>query len=174
MGPLRLIDEIGVDITVDIAETLAKAYNRRDQAPEILRHMREANMLGRKTGSGFYKYEGKQQTPNESLEQWRQKSMLQITGEAINIQLILLMINEAARCIEEQVVEKPEDVDYGMILGVGFPPCRGGPLRFAENYGLKNIWTGLDKLRDFVDRKFTPCELLKKHAHDRTTFYENR
>jgi 3-hydroxyacyl-CoA dehydrogenase/enoyl-CoA hydratase/3-hydroxybutyryl-CoA epimerase len=174
MGPLRLIDEIGVDITVDIAETLAKAYNRRDQAPEILRHMREANMLGRKTGSGFYKYEGKQQTPNESLEQWRQKSMLQITGEAINIQLILLMINEAARCIEEQVVEKPEDVDYGMILGVGFPPYRGGPLRFAENYGLKNIWTGLDKLRDFVDRKFTPCELLKKHAHDRTTFYENR
>jgi 3-hydroxyacyl-CoA dehydrogenase / enoyl-CoA hydratase / 3-hydroxybutyryl-CoA epimerase len=174
MGPLRLIDEIGVDITVDIAETLAKAYGRRDQAPETLRHMREANMLGRKTGSGFYKYEGKQQTPNESLEQWRQKSMLQITGEAINIQLILLMINEAARCIEEQVVEKPEDVDYGMILGVGFPPYRGGPLRFAENYGLKNIWTGLDKLRDFVDRKFTPCELLKKHAHDRTTFYENR
>ena len=59
MGPLRLIDEIGVDITVDIADTLEKAFGARDRAPEILRKMQEAKMLGRKTGSGFYKYEGK-------------------------------------------------------------------------------------------------------------------
>src|SRR5213075_2367605 len=70
MGPLRLIDEIGVDITVDIGSTLEKAYGHRDHAPDILRKMREANLLGRKSGAGFYKYEGKSQTPDESLEQW--------------------------------------------------------------------------------------------------------
>ena len=70
MGPLRLIDEIGVDITVDIAETLEKAFGERDRAPEILRKMQAAKMLGRKTGSGFYKYEGKQQTPNEVSKVW--------------------------------------------------------------------------------------------------------
>ena len=68
MGPLRLIDEIGVDITVDIADTLEKAFGARDRAPAILQKMQEARMLGRKTGSGFYKYEGKEQTPNEAIE----------------------------------------------------------------------------------------------------------
>src|SRR5881398_3438539 len=73
MGPLRLIDEIGVDITVDIANTLEKAYGQRDRAPKILREMQSAKMLGRKSGRGFYRYEGKQQSPNESLKQWRSR-----------------------------------------------------------------------------------------------------
>ena len=68
MGPLRLIDEIGVDITVDIAATLEKAFGARARPPAILQKMQEAKMLGRKTGSGFYKYEGKEQSPNEAIE----------------------------------------------------------------------------------------------------------
>ena len=71
MGPLRLIDEIGVDITVDIANTLEKAYGERDRASKILLQMREEKLLGRKSGSGFYKYEGKTQSPNEQLDGWR-------------------------------------------------------------------------------------------------------
>src|SRR5438876_553904 len=73
MGPLRLIDEIGIDVTIDIASTLEKGYGRRDRAPEILKRMREAKLLGRKSGSGFYNYEGKQQLPNELLTPWRRK-----------------------------------------------------------------------------------------------------
>src|SRR5438445_5165830 len=71
MGPLRLIDEIGVDITVDIANTLEKAYGKRNRAPKILREMQSAKMLGRKAGGGFYKYEGKSQTQNAEIEKWR-------------------------------------------------------------------------------------------------------
>src|SRR5438874_1608690 len=67
MGPLRLIDEIGIDVSVDIAATLEKAYGRRDRAPAILKSMRESKLLGRKSGSGFYKYEGREQSPNESV-----------------------------------------------------------------------------------------------------------
>src|SRR4029077_17880899 len=74
MGPLRLIDEIGIDITVDIAATLEEAFGESDRACKILQEMYAAKILGRKTGAGFYKYEGKQQSPNESLQQWRQES----------------------------------------------------------------------------------------------------
>jgi 3-hydroxyacyl-CoA dehydrogenase/enoyl-CoA hydratase/3-hydroxybutyryl-CoA epimerase len=208
MGPLRLIDEIGVDIAVDIAATLEKAYGRRDQSPEILRKMLDSKMLGRKTAAGFYKYEGKEQPPNEGIEQWRKARRHSERSEAkrsaveesrdetlratqrdpstpkafgarddseddLARRLIFLMINEAARCLEEKVVESPEDADYGMILGTGFAPHRGGPLRFADYFGPKKIVDEMERLAQ-SEEKFAPCELLKKHARDETKFYENR
>jgi 3-hydroxyacyl-CoA dehydrogenase / enoyl-CoA hydratase / 3-hydroxybutyryl-CoA epimerase len=173
MGPLRLIDEIGVDITVDIAATLEKAFGARDRAPEILQKMHEAKMLGRKSGGGFYKYEGKQQTPNLKLQQWRQESGEKFGLENITNRLTFLMVNEAARCLEEKVVASPEDADYGMVLGTGFPVFRGGPLRFAESVGLKKVVTDLDGIHSRVGEKFAPCDLLRQHAQDGTTFYQD-
>jgi 3-hydroxyacyl-CoA dehydrogenase/enoyl-CoA hydratase/3-hydroxybutyryl-CoA epimerase len=190
MGPLRLIDEIGVDITVDIGNTLEKAYRQRDHVPTILLWLRDQQMLGRKTGAGFYKYEGKTQKPNESLMQWRyglhgepegrdgpnippdqhQDPRLQIDEEHLAHRLIFLMVNEAARCVEEEVVESPADADYGMILGTGFAPFRGGPLRFAEHFGLKTTVEELERLAR-TEQKFLPCEILKKHAREGTMFY---
>ena len=81
------------------------------------------------------------------------------------------MVNEAARCVEEKVVESPEDADYGMILGTGFAPFRGGPLRFAEHFGLNKIVDEMNRLAQ-SEEKFPPCEILKKHARDGTKFYE--
>ncbi len=170
MGPLRLIDEIGVDVTVDIADTLAKAFGRRDQSPKILLEMQSAKMMGRKTGAGFYKYEGKQQSPNDVIEKWRAAGGRVDPGGLPN-RLIFLMVNEAARCLEEDVIASPEDADYGMILGTGFAPFRGGPLRFAEHFGLKKIVEEMERLAQ-TEEKFAPCELLKKHARHGTNFYE--
>jgi 3-hydroxyacyl-CoA dehydrogenase/enoyl-CoA hydratase/3-hydroxybutyryl-CoA epimerase len=164
--------------------------------------LRDQQMLGRKTGAGFYKYEGKKQTPNEALIQWitshsersgtkrsaveesrdatlkeRHRAPSTSPGSAqddgVNIvqRLILLMVNEAARCVEEGIVDAPEDADYGMILGTGFAPFRGGPLRFAEHFGLKRTVEELERLTR-TEEKFTPCEILKKHARDGTKFYE--
>jgi 3-hydroxyacyl-CoA dehydrogenase/enoyl-CoA hydratase/3-hydroxybutyryl-CoA epimerase len=172
MGPLRLIDEIGVDITVDIAYTLEKAFGTRDCAAEILRKMNDAGILGRKSGAGFYRYEGKQQTPNETLQEWRQASGGNTTAEEITRRLTFLMVNEAARCLEEKVVATPEDADYGMVLGTGFPTFRGGPLRYAEDYGLKKLAVEMAGLRERAGEKFTPCDLLRQHAQNGTTFYE--
>jgi 3-hydroxyacyl-CoA dehydrogenase/enoyl-CoA hydratase/3-hydroxybutyryl-CoA epimerase len=182
MGPLRLIDEIGVDITLDIAATLEKTYGKRAAAAEILRKMQSAKMLGRKTGGGFYKYEGKQQTPNESINEWRKSQSANadvdpaaasaLAGEGLANRLVFLMVNEAARCVEEKVVESPEDADYGMILGTGFAPFRGGPLRFAEHFGLKKLVDEMNGLAQ-IDDKFQPCEILKKHADEGTKFYES-
>ena len=86
--------------------------------------------------------------------------------------LMFLMVNEAARCIEEKVVESPEDADYGMILGTGFAPHRGGPLRFAEHFGLKEIVDAMNRLGQ-KEEKFLPCEILKRHAQDGTKFYKS-
>jgi 3-hydroxyacyl-CoA dehydrogenase/enoyl-CoA hydratase/3-hydroxybutyryl-CoA epimerase len=173
MGPLRLIDEIGIDITVDIADTLEKAFGARDRAPDILRKMHEAKMLGRKAGGGFYKYEGKQQTPSERLQEWRQESGENFAAENITERLTFLMVNEAARCLEEKVVAAPEDADYGMILGTGFPTFRGGPLRYAEHFGLKKLVTEMDGIHSRAGEKFAPCDLLRQHAQNGTTFYEH-
>jgi 3-hydroxyacyl-CoA dehydrogenase/enoyl-CoA hydratase/3-hydroxybutyryl-CoA epimerase len=185
MGPLRLIDEIGVDITIDIANTLEKTYGGRDHAAAALHWLREAKMLGRKTGGGFYRYEGKSQTPNDALEKWRTAavargadpgrsagSALAATKDQIANRLMFLMVDEAARCVEEKVVASAEDADYGMILGTGFAPFRGGPLRFADHFGLKKIVEELETLAKTED-KFTPCELLRKHARDGTKFYDH-
>jgi 3-hydroxyacyl-CoA dehydrogenase/enoyl-CoA hydratase/3-hydroxybutyryl-CoA epimerase len=172
MGPLRLIDEIGIDITVDIAATLEKAYGDRDRAAEILQKMYAAKILGRKTGSGFYKYEGKQQAPNEAIQEWRTESGEKFGLENITNRLVYLMVNEAARCLEEKVVATPEDADYGMVLGTGFPVFRGGPLRFAESVGLKKVVTDMDGIHSRAGEKFAPCDLLRQHAQDGTTFYE--
>lgn len=171
MGPLRLIDEIGLDITVDIADTLEKPYGRRDRAPEILRKMQEAKMLGRKSGSGFYKYEGKQQTENEALQQWRQRSEATSSGENLADRLVFLMVNEAARCLEEKVVSSPEDADFGMMMGTGFPGTRGGPLRYADYLGAKKLVTEMDALHSEAGEKFAPCDLLRTQAEKGTTFY---
>lgn len=205
MGPLRLIDEIGVDITNDIAATLEKSLGERARTPEILHQMRAAKTLGRKTGSGFYKYEGKQQLPNESLEQYRHlersvaerneversrgvstkhgresfqeapgdpSTALRSAQDDLAHRLIFLMVNEAARCLEEKVVATPEDADYGMILGTGFAPLRGGPLRFADHFGLTNLVQEMDKLAT-REKKFQPCDLLREHAEKGIKFYED-
>jgi len=192
MGPLRLIDEIGVDITVDIGNTLEKAYGRRDHVSTVLLWLRDQKMLGCKTGGGFYKYEAKTQTPNDSLTKWRRAlhgepegaggpnippdwhrdPRLRLNEEDLAHRLIFLMVNEAARCVEGKVVDSPEDADYGMILGTGFAPFRGGPLRLAEHFGLDKVVDELERMAQ-SEEKFSPCEILKKHARDGTKFYES-
>src|SRR5439155_23307857 len=117
MGPLRLMDEIGIDVTVDIATTLERAYGRRDHAPAVLLWLRDGQMLGRKSSVGFYKYDGKTAAPNDALAQWRRglhgdvegaegpvippdwhrDPRLRLTGEELAHRLVFLMVNVAAR-----------------------------------------------------------------------------
>ena len=184
--PSQVIDEIGLDITVDIAATLEKSLGARGSTPAILQKMQEAKMFGRKTGSGFYKYEGKQQSPNEAIEKWRGPvagdafpsrsaplpnpvpGTASLATDDLALRLVYLMVNEAARCLEEKVVAAPEDADYGMILGTGFAPLRGGPLRFSDHVGAAEMV----RLGEKLGGKFQPCDLLRKHAENGTKFYE--
>src|SRR5207244_1395189 len=185
---MKLVEVVIAKQTSD--ETLARAYGKRDYGSAVLLWLRDQQMLGHKTGAGFYKYEGKTNKPNESLMQLRvvagggdpgrgegsTKSQPGSSPPATDVdiahRLVFLMVNEAARCVEEKVVDSPEDADYGMILGTGFAPFRGGPLRFAEHFGLKKVVDELDRLAR-TEEKFSACEILKKHARDGTKFYES-
>jgi 3-hydroxyacyl-CoA dehydrogenase/enoyl-CoA hydratase/3-hydroxybutyryl-CoA epimerase len=185
MGPLRLIDEIGIDITIDIAATLAASLGERARTPGILTKMRGEKMLGRKAGGGFYKYEGRKRMPNESLDEWRvvaggvdagrfaavpsgQPGSTPPATTDLALRLVYLMANEAARCLEEKVVASPEDADYGMILGTGFAPLRGGPLRFVDHFGIGEMVRAGER----HGGKFQPCNLLREHAQKGTKFYK--
>jgi 3-hydroxyacyl-CoA dehydrogenase/enoyl-CoA hydratase/3-hydroxybutyryl-CoA epimerase len=83
------------------------------------------------------------------------------------------MVNEAARCLEGDVVATAEDADFGMMMGTGFAPFRGGPLRYADHVGIKKVVAEMNELHSRAGEKFVPCDLLRHHAQNGTKFYED-
>ncbi len=173
MGPLRLLDEVGLDVATDVAENLSSKFSRM-QVPLALGKMRDAGMLGRKSGSGFYHYKYPRERENARAG-WFQKSSMARDWKAPLLQkrMVLLMINEAARCLEEGVVSTPEDVDFGMVMGTGFAPFRGGPLRYADRVGAASLVKDMDALGIAGEPRFLACELLRSMAASGKKFYEN-
>src|SRR5687768_1794660 len=103
--------------------------------------MLDKKLLGRKSGEGFYVHaKDKDPSPSSKAESLRPKgARKQLSAEELTSRLVLLMINEAARCLEEGVVESAADVDLAMVMGTGFAPFRGGPLRYADSLGLPKV-----------------------------------
>ncbi len=155
MGPLRLLDEVGLDIATDVAETLGSPSR-------ALAAMRDAGLLGRKSGRGFYLYVQPREKPNADLAPFR-RGRENPSRDALRERMVLPMVNEAARCLEEKVVATADDVDFGMVMGTGFAPFRGGPLRYADYAGIASL----------VSRMKEPCELLKTMAAEGRKFYED-
>jgi 3-hydroxyacyl-CoA dehydrogenase len=87
--------------------------------------------------------------------------------------MVLLMVNEAARCLEEEIVPEPADVDFAMIMGTGFAPFRGGPLRYADFVGTASIVAAMNRLADSGARHFVPCALLRDLAASGKPFYKS-
>lgn len=130
MGPLRLIDEVGLDVALHVASTLAAAFPDRMKVPEILERMVAKQMLGRKNNSGFYRYKGKETLPNPDALKLRSGTTANPDG--LPLRLANKMSEEAARCLDEGVAASADDIDLAMILGTGYPPFRGGPLRHRD------------------------------------------
>ncbi len=173
MGPLRLIDEVGVDVSMHVAATLVGHYSDRLETPPLLGIMLERKWLGRKSGRGFYMHDGKDAAPNSELNQFRLGDTARgLSREELQHRMVLLMVNEAARCLEEQVVAEPEDVDFGMIMGTGFAPFRGGPLRYADSASLSRMADEMNRLVDAGAKRYLPCPLLQNMAVFGGRFYE--
>ncbi|MEY4199056.1 MAG: Fatty acid oxidation complex subunit alpha [Verrucomicrobiota bacterium] len=165
MGPLRLVDEVGTDVSLHVAETLASHYHRRMAVPEVLGKLVKGGHLGRKSGEGFYLHKGKEATVGESAERFvKDDSAANLDRVDLELRMVLLMVNEAARCVEEGIVSGPEDVDFAMIMGAGFAPFRGGPLRHADTLGVANVLRAMNELVDEGEERFAPCALLKDLA----------
>jgi len=173
MGPLRLIDEVGVDVAQHVADTLAQKFSSRMDTPAVLTRMLEAKLLGRKGGRGFYIYSGKKDpVVDADIDRLqRSQSSANLSRQDLRNHMVFLMVNEAARCLEERIVDSPEDVDFGMIMGTGFAPFRGGPLRYADRTGISSLVHEMDQLASRGEARFAPCDLLRQMAQDKRTFY---
>jgi 3-hydroxyacyl-CoA dehydrogenase / enoyl-CoA hydratase / 3-hydroxybutyryl-CoA epimerase len=129
--------------------------------------------LGRKSGRGFYIYEGgKKRGVDDSV--YRLLGVHPNGGPRpaeILQRLVLGMVNEAARALGEAVVRNPRDGDIGAIFGFGFPPFRGGPLRYADDLGAERIVADLERLAERLGVRFAPCEVLGEHARQGIKFY---
>jgi 3-hydroxyacyl-CoA dehydrogenase/enoyl-CoA hydratase/3-hydroxybutyryl-CoA epimerase len=175
MGPLRLIDEVGVDVSSHVAADLASKFSDRMFLPEVLAKMLTDGLLGKKSGKGFYLHDkkSKEARVNSRINNYcTDASFARLTQDELRNRMVLLMVNEAARCLEGGIVEEAADVDFGMIMGTGFAPFLGGPLRLADHIGLSQIVNEMKRLADGEPR-FTPCNLLQTLASTGQKFYES-
>lgn len=175
MGPLRLIDEVGVDVSHHVASDLASKFRDRMHCPEVLTKMLADELLGKKNGKGFYLHskKGKEPVVNSRIDTYKSgTACAKLNREELRTRMVLLMINEAARCLEGGIVEEAADVDFGMIMGTGFAPFLGGPLRFADSVGIPHIVDEMKRLAD-EELRFTPCNLLQTLAGTGQKFYKS-
>jgi 3-hydroxyacyl-CoA dehydrogenase/enoyl-CoA hydratase/3-hydroxybutyryl-CoA epimerase len=172
MGPLRLTDEVGFDVATHVARELEGRLPYLGPLDDTLEKMMAKGWLGRKSGKGFYQYESNsKESPNPELGGFQAtEPAVQNQGD-LRDRLVLIMVNEAARTLEEKVVEGPEDVDFGMVMGTGWSPFRGGPLRFADSFGVSTVVSRLNNLRERIGGRFAPCDLLSMMARKGDTFY---
>lgn len=177
MGPLRLVDEVGIDVTSHAGESLHKALGDRLDPSAPLVALANSGRLGKKGGAGFYRYEnGKEAGVDESvyaaLKSAVPSERRTLDQKEIRGRLVLAMINEAARALDEGVVARAADVDLAMIMGTGFPPFRGGLMRFADTIHLKTLLSRLHEMEDVHGERFTPAPLIERLAAEDRSFYE--
>lgn len=174
MGPLRLTDEVGVDVASHVAETIATHFSARLRTPPLLAAMMKDGLLGRKSGRGFYIHNKKSKGTdvNGKIDQYQAgTSAAAYTRDELRNRMVFLMVNEAARCLEEGIVGEAADVDFGMVMGTGFAPFLGGPLRFADFVGVPQVVEEMHQLAQKGEMQFAPSSLLESMAGRQQKFY---
>jgi 3-hydroxyacyl-CoA dehydrogenase/enoyl-CoA hydratase/carnithine racemase len=178
VGPIALIDEVGIDVGAHVARDLGEAFaDRSHPSGDVLTRMVEAGFEGRKNRRGFYSYpngrkKGRKR-PDEEVyaffgDSVRRRSM---PPSEIHGRLALIMVNEAVHCLQDGVIATPRDGDLGAVLGLGFPPFRAGPFHHVDAVGASAIADDLRRLEDRCGTRFRPAELLLDMATRAARFY---
>jgi len=172
MGPFEVLDEVGLDVARKVAGVLGRAFPDRTPPATVLEKLVAAGRLGRKSGLGFYRHRGRDRRPDPGLCAFLglRRGRKSPGPEVLAERMVLAMINEAARCLEEQVVADAGMLDVAMIFGAGFPPFRGGLLRHADALGLAKVEARLTSLGAEKGERFRPAALLKRLAAAGGTF----
>ncbi|WP_313653834.1 fatty acid oxidation complex subunit alpha FadJ [Pantoea sp.] len=168
VGPLQLLDEVGIDVGSKISPILAQAYGERFAAPAAFAAVLKDGRKGRKNRKGFYRYD---------QPRWQRKktdaslyALLKVTPQArqseaeIAERCMMMMLNEAARCLDEQVIGSARDGDIGAVFGIGFPPFLGGPFHYIDRLGAADVVNRLTRLTQRYGERFTPCDALIEAA----------
>ncbi|MEC6880871.1 fatty acid oxidation complex subunit alpha FadJ [Photobacterium piscicola] len=172
VGPITLLDEVGVDIGAKISPILVTELGERFATPAMFDVLQQDGRKGRKSGKGFYLYNTNNKEVDKSVY-----TLLGITPEQqlteanISIRCTLMMLNEAARCLHEGVIQSARDGDIGAIFGIGFPPFLGGPFHYMDHLGIDLV---VDMMREYSDahgERFAPCDYLVAMAQQEKRFY---
>jgi len=168
VGPITLLDEVGLDIAGKSGPIMAAAFGDRMLPSDTLRRVVESGRLGRKAKNGFYRYDeaGKRQGVDESVYALTPAGTNRRTVNAREIQqrCVLPMLNEAVRCLEHGIARNARDGDIGAVFGIGFPPFLGGPFRHLDTMGLPTVIAQLDALNVQFPGRFEPAALLREMA----------
>jgi 3-hydroxyacyl-CoA dehydrogenase/enoyl-CoA hydratase/carnithine racemase len=178
MGPATLADLTGIDINYHVNKTFEKRLGERYKVHPLTEVIYRTGCYGRKTGAGYFDYSGEKPVPNHKVVEVIQKYLKEnkVTPKKMSMQEVVdLMlanaINEAAYMIQEGICDRPQDMDLALIYGTGFPPYRGGILRYGDKWGLPNVYRKLLELEKQYGARFKPAELIKEMAHSGKTFY---
>jgi len=178
MGPATLGDLTGLDINYHVAKYFERSLGQRWKMSPIYELIYQTGCYGRKTGAGWYDYREEKPFPNPKVEEVI-KNYLKANGikpkkvsyKEIMDRMLARAINEAAYIIEDGVCDRPQDMDLAVVYGIGFPPYRGGILRYADAWGIRNVYEQLLKLEEEHGVRFKPASLLKEMAEAGRTFY---
>jgi 3-hydroxyacyl-CoA dehydrogenase/enoyl-CoA hydratase/3-hydroxybutyryl-CoA epimerase len=174
MGPLALLDEVGLDIATKVIHVLNEALGARLNPPAILEFIQTNKLLGKKGGKGIYLYDerGKRLGFNPEFVAALPAANTQPMDQlSIQRRLVLAMVNEAARCLEEGVIDDPAQLDLAMLFGTGFPPFRGGVLRYADSLGCALVAQNLEWLSRVHGDNYKPSAYLLGKARAGSRFY---
>jgi len=178
MGPGTLSDLTGIDIGYHVGRNFEKSFGERWKMSPISELVYQTGCYGRKTGAGWYDYSGEKPVPNpkvqEVVKKYLKENRIQpkkISQKEIVDRMLARAINEAAYMIQEEICDRPQDMDLALIYGLGFPPYRGGVFRYADAWGIRNVYEHLVKLEKEYGVRLKPASLLKEMAESGRTFY---
>lgn len=177
VGPLQLLDEVGIDVGTKIIPILVNALGPRFAAPRALDAVLEDDRKGRKNGKGFYLYADKGRPAKKKQADPAIYRLLNLSpkqqqgGELIARRCVMLMLNEAVRCLDENVIRSARDGDIGAVFGIGFPPFLGGPFRYIDQLGAAEVLKTLQGLQQHYGEHFAPCPGLIRRAQEGSRFY---
>lgn len=180
MGPIRLLDEVGLDVATHVGEIMVQGYGERMLGPDYAKILSEKGLQGKKNGSGFYLYdEGRSKGVNPELNSLLDLPNPKESGkiDEISDRLVLSLINEGVRCLDEGVAGTPgkdaaRQIDLGTVMGTGFPPFRGGLVYYAEKLGAAILLEKLERLESTFGSRFSPAEGIRRRAQSGGSFYE--
>jgi 3-hydroxyacyl-CoA dehydrogenase/enoyl-CoA hydratase/3-hydroxybutyryl-CoA epimerase len=177
VGPMTLLDEVGIDVAAKVGPIMLEAFGDRIEPPRAMERLVSDGRMGRKNEKGLYRYEnGKKKKGRDAVDESVYallgiKPDKQLPAVTIAERCALLMVNEAALCLEEGILRSPRDGDIGAIFGLGFPPFRGGPFRYVDAVSAREV---VGKLRTFEKehgKRFTPAPILARMAERNEKFY---
>lgn len=173
VGPLLLTDEVGIDVGAHIVKIMGDAFGDRIAGPDMMAGLVEDERKGRKNGRGFYLYndKGERGTVDDTVYKALGLGPRRVLTEAeISGRIVSAMVNEAARCLEEGILRSSLDGDIGAVMGLGFPPFRGGPFWWMDQVGAGEIAAKLESLAAEHGERFEPASIIRSRAEEGRTF----